>query len=103
MIVRGEPVMMLGVIVIDVRVDVQRRHLAGGHRQHASEQDRERPTHDRECMEREDRGQTRVRRDSCHLGSTGRQGGLPVDVAAEERAGARDFAGSTGLVQSRLG
>jgi hypothetical protein len=39
MLVCREPVVVLGMIVIGVRVDVQRRDLAGGRGQHQSEQD----------------------------------------------------------------
>jgi hypothetical protein len=42
--------MVLGMIVIGVLVDVQRRDLAGGRGQDRSEQDRYQAMHTPECM-----------------------------------------------------
>jgi hypothetical protein len=49
MLVSGKAVVMLGMSVIRVLVDVQRRDLAGG-RQDQCEQERYRAMHFRECM-----------------------------------------------------
>jgi hypothetical protein len=51
MLVCGEPVMVLGMVVIAVRVSVQRRELAGGRGQDQSERDRYETMHKPECME----------------------------------------------------
>jgi hypothetical protein len=50
MLVCGEAVMVLGMIVISVLVDVQRRDLAGGRGQDQSEQESCEAMHHHECM-----------------------------------------------------
>ena len=54
----GEPVMVLGMIVIGVLVDVQRRDLAGGRGQNQSEKERAEAMHNPQCMRPSSHGQT---------------------------------------------
>ncbi|CAN5690780.1 hypothetical protein BH18ACI5_BH18ACI5_22800 [soil metagenome] len=50
MFVRGDAVMVLGMIVIGVGVDVQRRELAGGRGHNQSKQNSCEAIHHHECM-----------------------------------------------------
>jgi hypothetical protein len=50
MLVGGEPVMVVGMIVIGVQMDVQRRALAGGKGQNERRHDRDQAMHKAECM-----------------------------------------------------
>ena len=58
-VVRGEAVLMFRVIVPDVGVRVQARHLATGGQQGDSHEDGERALHEPECMEALAPGQRR--------------------------------------------